>query len=58
MHDILQVYCKDSTVILEVDPDDTDVMIMTCVIDDVVAWRKFHRVTLPNKPNRKISAPF
>jgi len=49
--------CKDSTLVLEVDPMEKDTLIMTCMVDDVVAWRKFQRQT-SSKFSRKISAPF
>ena len=42
------------------DPEDKDILIMTCMTEDVMAWRKFQRVVASNvgAPNRKISAPF
>jgi len=51
-------FCKDSTVIYEVEPHDEDVLIMTCMTDSSIAWRKFQRVSQPSKSSRKISAPF
>ena len=55
-----QWHCKDSTVVYEVDPEDKDILIMTCMTEDVMAWRKFQRVVASSggTPNRKISAPF
>ena len=56
---VFQVFCKDSTVLLEVDPDDQDILIMTCMTKNTIAWRKYQRhVNHGHKPNRKISAPF
>jgi len=56
-----QLFCKDSTVLLEVDPDEKDILIMTSMTEDTIAWKKFQRHvtgTPGHKPNRKISAPF
>ena len=39
----MQKHCKDSTIIMEVDEDDSDILNVTYLIDDVVAWRKFRR---------------
>ena len=55
------MFCKDSTVLLEVDPDEKDILIMTSMTEDTIAWKKFQRHvtgTPGHKPNRKISAPF
>ena len=54
------MFCKDSTVLMEVEPEDKDTLIMTCMTDDTIAWRKFQRnvVAVGQKPSRKISAPF
>jgi hypothetical protein len=49
--------CKDTTLVLEVDPLEKDTMIMTCMADDVIAMRKFQRQN-NTRINRKISAPF
>ena len=50
--------CEDE-VEMEVDPEDRDTLIMTCMTKDTIAWRKYQRqVNLGHKPNRKISAPF
>ena len=56
---LFQLFCKDSTLLLEVEPEDRDTLIMTCMTKDTIAWRKYQRqVNLGHKPNRKISAPF
>ena len=56
---LLQMFCKDSSVLLEVDPDDKDILIMTCITKQTIAWKKFQRqITPDHKHNRKISAPF
>ena len=56
---VFQLFCKDSTLLFEVDPDDRDILIMTCMTKDTIAWRKYQRhVNLGYKPIRKISAPF
>ena len=44
---------------LEVDPKEPDVLIMTCKVEDVVAWRKFERQIGNSKfSERKSSSPF
>ena len=58
---LFQLFCKDSTVLLEVYPDEKDILIMTSMTEDTIAWKKFQRHvtgTPGHKPNRKISAPF
>jgi len=54
-----QMHCKDTTVELEVDPEEPEVLIMTCLAGDVRAWRRFLKQKPPKSfANRKISAPF
>lgn len=54
-----QMHCKDTTVELDVDPEDPEVLIMTCLAGDVRAWRRFLKQKPPKSfANRKISAPF
>ena len=56
---LFQLFCKDSTLLMDVDPDDRDTLIMTCMTKDTIAWRKYQRqVNHGYKPSRKISAPF
>lgn len=38
-----QKHCKDSTIIIEVDEEDDDILNATYLIEDVKAWRKFRR---------------
>ena len=59
----LQRFCQDSTIIYDVDEYDRDILIMTCIIGDVIAWRKFRRINkkkevVKMKPHRKFSSPF
>ena len=62
---ILQRFCQDSTIIFEVDEEDSDILTMTCIIADVIAWRRFRRVVRKpakinvneNKVHRKYSCP-
>ena len=61
----LQRFCQDSTIIFEVDEEDSDILTMTCIIADVIAWRRFRRVAgkpvkksvTENKVHRKYSCP-
>merc|ERR1712106_187815 len=54
-----QFLATDSLVELEVDPKEPDVLIMTCKVEDVVAWRKFERQLVKSKfSERKSSSPF
>jgi hypothetical protein len=44
---------------LEVGQEEPDFLIMTCKVDDVVAWRKFERQVVNSKfSERKSSSPF
>ena len=63
-----QRYCQDSSVVFEVSNEDVDILNMTCMVGDVIAWRKFRRI-LRKAPaaateaekktiNRKISCAF
>jgi len=46
-------------VVLEVDQEEPDVLIMTCIAGDVVGWRKFDRQAVNTKfSGRKISSPY
>ena len=54
---LIQWMCKDTTLVLDVDPLEKDTMIMTCMVDDIIALRKFQRQN-NTRMNRKISAPF
>ena len=62
---ILQRFCQDSTIIFEVDEEDSDILTMTMIISDVIAWRRFRRVVRKpakksvheNKVHRKYSCP-
>merc|ERR1711874_395053 len=50
---------QDSVMVLEVDPEEPDVLIMTCVAGDIVGWRKFDRQVVNSKfTGRKISSPY
>jgi len=50
---------QDSVVVLEVDQEEPDVLIMTCIAGDVVGWRKFERQVVNSKfSGRKISSPY
>ena len=43
----------------EVDKEEPDILIMTCSVNDVVAWRKFERQTVNYKVSeRKTNSPF
>jgi len=54
-----QMHCKDTTVELDVDPEDPEVLIMTCLAGEVRAWRRFLKQKPPKSfASRKISAPF
>jgi len=54
-----QMHCKDTTVELDVDPEDPEVLVMTCLAGEVRAWRRFLKQKPPKSfANRKISAPF
>ena len=65
-----QRFCKDSSVVFEVSNEDVDILNMTCMVGDVIAWRKFRRILrkapAANGPteaekktiNRKISCAF
>jgi len=54
-----QMHCKDTMVELDVDPEDPEVLIMTCLAGEVKAWRRFLKQKPPKSfANRKISAPF
>jgi hypothetical protein len=54
-----QWFAKDSIVELEVDQEEQDILIMTCSINEVVAWRKFERQKVNSKfSERKSSSPF
>jgi len=46
-----QMHCKDTTVELDVDPEDPEVLIMTCLAGDVRAWRRF----LKQKPPKSFA---
>ena len=60
-----QRFCQDSTIIFEVDEEDSDILTMTMIISDVIAWRRFRRVVRKpakkyvdeNKVHRKYSCP-
>ena len=65
-----QRFCQDSSVVFEVSNEDVDILNMTCMVGDVIAWRKFRRI-LRKAPaaagpteaekktiNRKISCAF
>ena len=63
-----QKFCQDSSVVFEVSNEDVDILNMTCMVGDVIAWRKFRRI-LRKAPaaateaekktiNRKISCAF
>jgi len=54
-----QMHCKDTMVELDVDPEDPEVLIMTCLAGEVRAWRRFLKQKPPKSfASRKISAPF
>jgi len=55
-----ELWCRvDSLVYLEVDEEEEDTLIMTCMTGEVVGWRKFIRMKEDKRNNsRKISAPF
>jgi len=53
-----QMHCKDSEVEFDVDPEEPDMLIMTCTVGKVTAWRRFLRHKPPKSSSRKISAPF
>merc|ERR1711892_10362 len=54
-----QFLATDSLVELEVDPKEPDILIMTCKVEDVVAWRKLERQLVNSKfSDRKPSSPF
>ena len=65
-----QKFCQDSSVVFEVSNEDVDILNMTCMVGDVIAWRKFRRILrkapAANGPteaekktiNRKISCAF
>ena len=54
-----QASAQDSVVVLEVDQEEPDVLIMTCIAGDVVGWRKFDRQVVNTKfSGRKISSPY
>jgi len=54
-----QMHCKDTMVELDVDPENPEVLIMTCLAGNVRAWRRFLKQKPPKSlANRKISAPF
>ena len=41
---LFQRFCSDSTVIFEVDSEDPDILMLTCMVGDVIAWRRFRRI--------------
>merc|ERR1711892_755934 len=50
---------QSSEVVLELDPEEPDTLIMTCMAGDVVGWRKFDRQVVNSKfAGRKISSPY
>lgn len=50
---------QDSVVVLEVEEDEPDTLIMTCMAGEVVGWRKFDRQAVNSKfAERKISSPY
>ena len=53
------MFAKDSIVEMEVDQEQPDLLIMTCSVNDIVAWRKFER-QMGNSMfyERKSSSPF
>merc|ERR1719225_1149085 len=54
-----QMHCKDTTVELDVYPEEPEVLVMTCVAGDIRAWRRFFKQKPPKSAaSRKISAPF
>ena len=64
----MQRFCQDSTIIFEVDDEDSDILTMTCMSGDIIAWRKFRRITTKTaqvntdsntekKAHRKFSCP-
>lgn len=54
-----QMHRKDSEIVLDVDPEDQEILIMTCTVGRVTAWRRFQRQKPPKSAaSRKISAPF
>ena len=54
-----QASSQSSEVVLELDPEEPDTLIMTCMAGDVVGWRKFDRQVVNSKfAGRKISSPY
>jgi len=46
-----QKFCADSTIIFDVDREDSDSMTVTFMAGDIIAWRKFRRVERRNPSN-------
>merc|ERR1712062_414792 len=42
-----QMHCKDTTVELDVYPEEPEVLVMTCVAGDIRAWRRFFKQKPP-----------
>ena len=59
---IFKRYCHDSSITFEVDEEDTDILLVTCMIADVIAWRKFRRIVkkqdLVRKTEKQVSRKF
>jgi len=54
-----QMHCKDTTIEMDVYPEEPEILIMTCKVGEITAWRRFLRQKPPKSfSSRKISAPF